>query len=59
MTHDRPYKLGRPVDDAIREIVACSGAQFSPRVVDALLRLRERGELPHASHGPEPDRLAA
>jgi diguanylate cyclase (GGDEF)-like protein len=59
MTHDRPYKLGRPVEDAIQEIVACSGAQFSPLVVEALLRLHQRGELPHAPHRPESDRLAA
>jgi diguanylate cyclase (GGDEF)-like protein/PAS domain S-box-containing protein len=59
MTHDRPYKLGRSVEDAIQEIVACSGEQFSPRVVEALLRLQRRGELPHALHGPESDRIAA
>ena len=59
MTHDRPYKLGRPIEDAIQEIAACSGKQFSPRVVEALLRLHQRGELPHALHGPESDRVAA
>jgi diguanylate cyclase (GGDEF)-like protein len=48
MTHDRPYKVGRSVEDAISEIVACSGEQFSPRVVEALLQLHQRGELPHA-----------
>lgn len=50
MTHDRPYKLGRSVEDAIQEIVACSGEQFSPRVVEALLRLHRRGDLLHAHH---------
>jgi|GEM_PF-3216946 len=46
MTNDRPYRLGRPMTDAVAEIVACAGTQFSPRVVDALVRLHARGELP-------------
>lgn len=45
MTNDRPYRAGRPVGEAVAEIVRCSGTQFSPRVVDALVRLYERGEL--------------
>ncbi len=45
MTNDRPYRLGRPAEEAIGEIVACSGTQFSPRVVDALVRLWEHNEL--------------
>ncbi len=58
MTHDRPYRAGRTVEEAIAEIIACSGRQFSPRVVDALVRLSERDELSH-EHPPEPDELAA
>jgi diguanylate cyclase (GGDEF)-like protein/PAS domain S-box-containing protein len=46
MTNDRPYRLGRPTAEAIGEIVACSGTQFSPRVVAALVRLWENGALP-------------
>jgi HD-GYP domain-containing protein (c-di-GMP phosphodiesterase class II) len=45
MTHDRPYRAGRSVTDALREILACSGTQFSPRVVDALMALHQRGAL--------------
>jgi putative two-component system response regulator len=45
MTHDRPYKAGRSMDLAIEEIKACSGTQFNPRVVEALVRLYERGDL--------------
>ena len=45
MTNHRPYRRGRPVDEAVLEIVSCTGTQFSPRVVDALVRLFERGEL--------------
>jgi diguanylate cyclase (GGDEF)-like protein/putative nucleotidyltransferase with HDIG domain/PAS domain S-box-containing protein len=39
ITNNRPYRLGRPLHWAIGEIVRCSGQQFSPRVVEALLRL--------------------
>ncbi len=39
MTNDRPYRPGRTVTEAVGEIFACSGRQFSPRVVGALLRL--------------------
>jgi HD-GYP domain-containing protein (c-di-GMP phosphodiesterase class II) len=46
MTNDRPYRLGRPGEEAVAEIVACSGTQFSPRVVDALVRVWEAGEMP-------------
>ncbi len=43
---DRPYRAGRPLADAIEEIRAWSGRQFNPHIVDALVRLYERGELP-------------
>ncbi|MEX0751121.1 MAG: HD domain-containing phosphohydrolase, partial [Dehalococcoidia bacterium] len=46
MTNDRPYRSARPLQDAILEVQAWSGRQFSPRVVDALVRLYERGVLP-------------
>jgi diguanylate cyclase (GGDEF)-like protein len=45
MISDRPYRAGRPPEDAVREVEAWSGRQFSPTVVQALLRLWERGEL--------------
>jgi putative nucleotidyltransferase with HDIG domain len=45
ITNDRPYRIGRSVEWAVQEIIACSGRQFSPRVVDALVRLHERGAL--------------
>jgi HD-GYP domain-containing protein (c-di-GMP phosphodiesterase class II) len=48
MTNDRPYRAHRSVDDAVREIVACSGTQFSPTVVAALMRLHQRHALPLA-----------
>ena len=45
MTSNRPYRLGRPLAEAVDELVRCAGTQFSPRVVEALVRLHERGEL--------------
>ena len=45
MTSDRPYRDGRPAEEAIKEILACAGTQFSPRVAEALQRLHERGAL--------------
>ena len=35
MTSDRPYRKARPWEDARREILAQSGRQFDPRVVEA------------------------
>ena len=46
ITSDRPYRSGRSPEEALKEIVAWSGRQFSPRVVEALVRLHERGALP-------------
>ena len=36
MTSDRPYRAARSPEEALEELRACSGAQFDPRVVDAL-----------------------
>jgi diguanylate cyclase (GGDEF)-like protein/PAS domain S-box-containing protein len=46
ITSDRPYRTARSVAAAVREIVACSRGQFSPRVVQALVRLHKRKRLP-------------
>ena len=45
ITSDRPYRAGRSVEAAVREIRAGAGRQFGPDVVDALVRLHERGDL--------------
>ncbi len=37
MTSDRPYRKGRPPEDAIDEICRQAGTQFDPKVVDAFL----------------------
>jgi HD-GYP domain-containing protein (c-di-GMP phosphodiesterase class II) len=46
MTSDRPYSDGVSVDDALAELRACAGSQFDPAVVEAMVDLVERGELP-------------
>jgi diguanylate cyclase (GGDEF)-like protein len=45
MTSNRPYRHGRPLAEAVDEIVRCMGTQFSPRIVEALVRLNDRGDL--------------
>ena len=46
MTNNRPYRAGRSVAAAVREVAACSGTHFSPRVVEALMRLYKEKRLP-------------
>jgi putative two-component system response regulator len=46
LTHERPYKDAWSVEDAVAEIVDQSDHQFDPAVVDAFVRLHERGSLP-------------
>ncbi len=58
ITSERSYRPARTAEWAIEEIVRCSGAQFSPSVVDALQRLNARGELGIAGAG-DGERAAA
>jgi putative two-component system response regulator len=39
MTSDRPYRHGMPPEQALEEIKRCSGTQFDPNVVKAVLEL--------------------
>lgn len=39
ITSDRVYRLGRPYETAVEEILAYSGTQFDPRVVEAFARI--------------------
>jgi putative nucleotidyltransferase with HDIG domain len=41
MTQDRPYRAAVSWDEAIDEVRRCSGSQFDPEVVEALLALPE------------------
>ncbi|MEW6581648.1 MAG: HD domain-containing phosphohydrolase [Actinomycetota bacterium] len=47
MLGNRRYTTGRPLTDVLEECRRCSGTQFWPRAVDALIRLYE--ELPPPS----------
>jgi diguanylate cyclase (GGDEF)-like protein/putative nucleotidyltransferase with HDIG domain len=52
MLADRPYRRGRPVDEALGELDRCSGTQFDPRVVEALrVHLRSPQGAAAASRG--------
>jgi putative nucleotidyltransferase with HDIG domain len=43
MTSDRAYRSAMPLEEAIDELYRCSGTQFSPEVVEALVRsIRKR-----------------
>ncbi len=43
MTTDRPYRKARSQGDAIAELLRCSGTQFDPRVVAAVIRFTAGG----------------
>jgi HD-GYP domain-containing protein (c-di-GMP phosphodiesterase class II) len=43
MTTDRPYRAARTPEDALTELQRCSGTQFDPLVVAALLRVNGAG----------------
>jgi len=45
LIHKRPYKDAWPMEEAIAELKRERGRQFDPKVVDALLRLYEQGQL--------------
>jgi len=45
MTADRPYRKGRPPQQAVDEIIRCTGTQFSPKVVDAFLQVFKAKEI--------------
>jgi diguanylate cyclase (GGDEF)-like protein len=44
MTSDRPYRAGLGHEHAVAELVRCSGSQFDPRIVAALVSHLGRGE---------------
>ncbi len=45
LTHQRTYKKSWPLTETLEEMKRQRGTQFDPAVVDALLRIIERGEL--------------
>ena len=42
MTTDRPYKKRMSYENAKQELIRCSGSQFDPRVVEAMLRVIDK-----------------
>jgi diguanylate cyclase (GGDEF)-like protein len=52
MTTNRPYRHRVNQPAAMAELLACAGAQFDPRVVDAFARVLER-EMTAAAQTPE------
>ncbi len=47
MTTDRSYRKGMPFEEALAEVERCSGTQFDPRVVEALVAYA--GSVPAAA----------
>jgi putative two-component system response regulator len=46
MTSDRPYRpVGLTAEEAIKDLVRCSGTQFDPEVIAALVRTADAGRL--------------
>ncbi len=46
MTSDRPYRPdGLSVHDAVKDLLRCSGTQFDPEVIAALVRASDAGRL--------------
>lgn len=41
MTHDRPYHKAMSAEDAVQEVIRCSGTQFDPELVKAFLEMLE------------------
>ncbi|MGP4006310.1 HD-GYP domain-containing protein [Streptomyces sp. 4N124] len=55
MTSTRSYRRARPVAVALEELQRCAGAQFDPRMVEALVRaLGRHGWHPKVTAGEEP-----
>jgi len=47
MTTSRTYRVGRPTETAVQEIVRCRGTQFNPFVVDVFVAaLARRSDIP-------------
>ena len=46
MTSDRPYRAALSLEDAVAELRRCSGTQFDPKVVEALLAVLDESPMP-------------
>jgi putative nucleotidyltransferase with HDIG domain len=45
MTSDRPYRPAMTTEQAIEELIRCSGTQFDKRVVSCVVRMYEAGQF--------------
>ncbi len=45
MTHDRPYHKAMSAEDAVQEVIRCSGTQFDPNIVKAFLEMLEEEKV--------------
>ncbi|MEU1664638.1 HD-GYP domain-containing protein [Streptomyces sparsogenes] len=59
MTSTRAYRRARPVPAAVEELKRCAGAQFDPRMVDALTRALDRHGWHTPAAPPEPRTLTS
>lgn len=60
MTSDRPYRPdGLSVEAAVNDLVRCSGTQFDPEVIAALVRAIEAGRLTVVRRAMEPRGIPA
>jgi putative two-component system response regulator len=59
MTHDRPYKAGRSLDEAIAELTAESGRQFDPSLVECFISMVDHEDVEEMGDRLRVDSLAA
>jgi HD-GYP domain-containing protein (c-di-GMP phosphodiesterase class II) len=52
MTTDRSYRAAMSLEEALEEVTANAGTQFSPDVVQALMRVLAEDPLAAGSRGP-------
>lgn len=49
MTNDRPYHKAMSIEDAVEEVLNCSGLQFDPEIVEAFYKTYEKVTSTHPS----------
>ena len=58
MVSDRPYRAALSVDEAVLELKRGAGAQFDPKVVEAFVRVLEKGKgNPSENRGNDPSSI--